>query len=144
MASPTFLVDTNVVLFAARSDLAYGTACSNLLDAIVDGRADGRTSTAVLEEILHYELSGRDQDVRGIAGVAYSMLAPLLPVTDEAVRTALELRAPTLGANDRVHVGTCRAHGIGTIVTADRGFDGIEDLHRVDPLDAPAIAALIR
>jgi len=142
VASPTFLVDSNVVLYAARRDPVYGAACTDLLDAIVDGRADGRTSTAVLEEVLHYELSGRDKGIRGIAGVAYTMLAPLLPVTDAAMRTALELQKTALGANDRVHVGTCYAHGIGTIVTADRGFDMIEGLHRVDPLDTAAVASL--
>jgi predicted nucleic acid-binding protein len=141
-----FFIDANVILYAlVDAEPAYARSCVRLLDAVVDGRADGVSSTAVLEEVLHVELSSlssKHPELRGVAGLAYSMLTPLLPVTDEAFRLALELEAGALGANDRVHAGTCRAHGIETIVSGDRGFDGVPGLRRVDPLDADAVAAL--
>jgi len=64
-------------------------------------------------------------------------------VTDEAFRLALSLEAPGLGPNDRLHVGTCVAHGIETVVSADRGFDKLQEVRRVDPLDAHAIQQLL-
>lgn len=54
------------------------------------------------------------------------------------------LDAPRLGANDRLHVGTCFVNGIESIVTADRGFDSVRGIRRVDPLDAAARRRLLR
>jgi predicted nucleic acid-binding protein len=110
---------------------------------MLDGRVDGATSTAVLEEVMHVELRTTALDLRGVAGLTYGMFTPLLPVTDEVMKLALELGAPELGSNDRVHVATCRVNGIDVIVSADRGFDSVTGLRRVDPLDEGAVAALV-
>ena len=110
---------------------------------MLDGHVDGVTSTAVLEEVLHVELRTTTLDLRGVAGLAYGMFTPLLAVTDEVMKAALELGEPVLGSNDRVHVATCRLNAIDVIVSADRGFDAVEGLRRVDPLDADAVAALV-
>jgi predicted nucleic acid-binding protein len=138
----TFFVDANVLLYAA-ADCEQQEPCAEVLRAIVAG-ADGRTSAAVLEEVWHIERSGRLGHLDGLAERAYRLFSPLLPVTDEAFGRALLLDAPQLGANDRLHVGTCRVHGIESIVTADRGFDGVRGVRRVDPLDAGARRRLLR
>jgi predicted nucleic acid-binding protein len=101
------------------------------------------TSTAVLEEVLHVELRTTTLDLQGVAGLAYGMFTPLLPVTDQVMKVALELGELALGSNDRVHVATCCLNAIEVIVSADRGFDAVEGLHRVDPLDADAVGALL-
>jgi predicted nucleic acid-binding protein len=88
----------------------------------------------VIEELYHLELRGRVPP--GLAHDAFTLLRPLLEVTDDAVAAALALVADGLGAADRLHVGVCRAHGVETIATADRGFDGIPGLYRLDPLAA--------
>lgn len=126
-----------------RATPRYTESCIRLLDAVVEGRAAGVTSTAVVEETIHFELASQDERLRGMAGAAYAMFTPLLAVTDEVIQLALELDAPRIGANDRVHVATCRVHGVDTIVTADRGFDSIEALRRVDPLDTVAVGGLL-
>ena len=138
----TFFVDANVIVYAAL-DGEYHDACVELLEAIVDG-ADGRTSPPVLEEVWHIERSGRLGRLDGLAARAHKIFSPLLPVTDEAFARALLIDAPQLGTNDRVHVGTCFVHGIGTIATADRGFDAATALRRVDPLDTAARKRLLR
>lgn len=112
------------------------------LEAIASGRVDGRTSTSVLEEVWHLALSGRAGDLQDLVERAYALFSPLLPVTDGSFRHALALEAGRLGANDRLHVGTCRSHGIDVIVTADAGFDGVTEITRVDPLDAAAVKDL--
>jgi predicted nucleic acid-binding protein len=138
----TFLVDANVLLYAA-VECEQHDACAEVLRSIVAG-ADGRTSVAVLEEVWHIERSGRLGTLAGLAERAYRLFSPLLPVTDEAFAKALVLDAPRLGANDRLHVGTCFVNGIESIVTADRGFDRVRGIRRVDPLDAPARRRLLR
>ncbi|MHB8619001.1 MAG: type II toxin-antitoxin system VapC family toxin [Chloroflexota bacterium] len=139
----SFFVDTNVIIYSA-VESEYRSPCVEILEAIARGQAPGQTSSAVLEEVWHLELSAKLGDVRGLAQHAYALFTPLLPVTDEAFRLALSIPGrPGVGTNDRVHAGTCFAHGIRTMVSADRGFDGLPDLLRVDPLDSAARRSLL-
>lgn len=137
-----FFVDANVIVYAA-SEGRYRESCAELLRSITEGQADGRTSTAVLEEVWHVELSGRLERVEGLAVSAYAVLTPLLPVTDETVALALSLDGGPLGAYDRIHLATCRQHAIETIVSADADFDGVRGIRRVDPLDRRSLARLL-
>ena len=137
----TFFVDANVVLYSA-VESEYRAACTSVLEAIIEG-ADGRTSPAVLEEVWHIERSGRLGYLDGLAERAHRIFSPLLAVTDDAFGHALASDAPGVGTNDRLHVGTCAVHGIEAIVTADRGFDGVRGLRRVDPLDDAALRKLL-
>lgn len=138
----TFFIDANVIVYAAVPS-RYREPCLEILEAVAEGRAAGRTSTAILEEVWHLELSGRVGPIEGLARRAYSLFTPLLAVDDEVMARALEVHAPRLGANDRVHVATALAHGIDTIVSADADFDRVPGLRRVDPLNANARARLI-
>ncbi|MDE3076516.1 MAG: type II toxin-antitoxin system VapC family toxin [Chloroflexota bacterium] len=139
----TFFVDANVIIYGAGPTM-YGEPGLEVLTAVASGEADGRTSTAVLEEVWYAELSGRIAGLSGLTERALTVFTPLLPVTDEAFRLALALHAPAhLGTNDRLHIGTCRAHGIDTIVSAVSSFDGIRTVRRVDPLDRMAVRRLL-
>lgn len=138
----TFFVDANVLIYSA-VDSEFREPCLEILEAIARRDAEGRTSTAVIEEVWHVELSGKAGALDGLAERVYTLFTPLLAVTDETVRLALSLEAPRLGTNDRLHVGTCVAHEIDVVVTADRGFDGVRGLRRVDPLDTRARRRLL-
>ena len=138
----TFLVDANVIVYSAVPS-EYREPCLELLAAIARGDADGRTSTAVLEEVWHLELSGRAGRLDGLTERAHAVLGPLLPVSDESFRRALALHAPALGANDRIHVATCLTHAIDTVVSADRGLDSVSEVRRIDPRDESARTELL-
>lgn len=138
-----FFVDANIVVYAA-AEGPHHASCRELLLAITEQQADGRISTAVLEEIWHVELSKKAGELPGLTASAYTLFTPLLPVTDETVELALSLDADPLGANDRIHAATCIQHGIDTIVTADAAFDQIRAIRRVDPLDRRAVTRLLK
>ncbi len=137
-----FFVDTNVIVYTA-TEGEYRQPCLRVLEAVSGGDVDGRTSPAVLEELWYLERSGRAGWINGLTGRAYEIFSPLVPVDDEAFRLALAVRASRLGPADRLHVGTCRAHGIDTIVSADSAFTGLSGIRRVDPLDARALGRLL-
>lgn len=129
----TFLVDANVIVYSAVPS-KYREACLEILDAIARGEADGRLSTAILEEVWHLELSGRAGALDGLARQTYLTFSPLLAVNDQIFARALDLDAGRLGAHDRIHVATALAHEIDTIVSADSAFDEVPAIARVDPL----------
>lgn len=139
----SFFVDANIIIYSA-VDSPLRPVCLRILGGVAAGDVDARTSTACLEEVWHIERSGRAGNLTGLAMNAYRVFTPLLPVTDRAFRSALELEAPKLGPNDRLHVGTCLDHSIATILSADAGFDGVEGILRVDPADQDALASLLR
>jgi predicted nucleic acid-binding protein len=137
-----FFVDANVVIYTATAG-PMEAPCAAIMDAIGEG-ADARMSTAALEEVWHFELSGRGGDLDGLTHTAYAVFTPLLPVTDATVARALGLDLTGLGANDRIHVATCLENEIETIVSADTGFDAVKGVKRVDPLDGRAVGRLLR
>lgn len=125
------------------SDPELRRVCLRVMGAIGAGQLAGRTSTAALEELWHLELRRRPPDLRGATADAYALFTPLLPVTDEIVRAALALPVTGIGANDRIHLATCRANGIDRIVSTDAEFDSTGELRRIDPRDDRAIAELL-
>jgi predicted nucleic acid-binding protein len=139
----TFFVDANIVVYS-RVPSDFRDACLEILESIARGEVEGRTSTAVLEEVWYVEVSGKAGRLDGLTERAYTILTPLLPVTDDAFRLARSLDAPKLGPNDRLHAGTCLAHEIEVVVSADQGFDGVRGIRRVDPLDDRARRRLLR
>lgn len=135
-------IDTNVIVYAnLPSD--FREPCLEILEAVARSGIDGRTSTAVVEEIWHLELNGKAGKLDGLTQRIYTLFTPLLPVDDEIVAHALTLDTPRLGANDRIHLATALANGIATILSADADFDGAPGLRRIDPLDRAALARLL-
>lgn len=140
--SEPFFIDTNVFLYAVReSEYQPGSAAT--LEALGAGTAVAVTSAAVVEELWHLELSGRVPGLDGVAEAAFTLMRPVLAVTDEIVAAAFDLDVTGVGGNDRIHAATCAVHGIRTILTADRGFDSVPGLRRVDPADLPEVRTLL-
>ena len=139
----TFLVDANVIIYAAVPS-KYREACLEILEAIARGEADGRLSTAILEEVWLLELTGRAGALDGLARQTYLAFSPLLPVTDQILARALDLEAHRIGSNDRIHIATALAHDIDTIVSADADFDDVPAIRRVDPLSDAERTRLLR
>lgn len=139
----TFFVDANVIVYAVTPGPRRDPAL-DLLAAVSEGAGKGTTSVAVLEEVWHLELSGRIPDLAGQTRRARSIFGDLLAVTPGTLDIALALEAPPeLGANDRLHVASCVENEIVTIVSADRSFDAIATVERIDPLDREALEPLL-
>ena len=142
MAPPAYFVDANVLIYAVTPGPRREPALE-LLEAVAEG-SPGVTSVAVLEEVWHLELSGRIPGLEGHTERSRRVFADVLAVTANTFDLALGVEAPAeLGANDRLHVGSCIEHGIATLVSADRAFDGIASVDRVDLLDPGSLRALI-
>lgn len=135
-------VDANAIIYSAVKGAAREN-CSRILKAIAAGDVEGRTSPAVLEEVWHVSQRGYGGTLNDLVDRALTIFSPLLPVTEEALVHALSIPDSKLGPKDRLHVGTCATHSIGTVLTGDRAFDGIEGIHRIDPFDTVAVEELL-
>jgi predicted nucleic acid-binding protein len=137
----TFFVDANVFICSIESG-SRGDACRDILSAVATEQAAGTTSVSVIEEVWHVELSRRGP-FEGLTSGVVDSLPSLLPVSPDALAIALRLDVSRAGANDRLHVATCILHEIEVVVSADRDFDAFEEVRRVDPTDADAVAELL-
>jgi predicted nucleic acid-binding protein len=140
--SGPFFVDANAILYSALQG-AGREPCLQVLEAVAAGEAQGRTSPAVLEEVWHVVQRRFPSQLEGLVESALTVFSPLLPVTEDALRFALELPESGLDANDRLHLGTCHSEGIEAVLTADRAFDGVPGVARIDPLDPVAVERLL-
>ena len=138
----TFFVDANIIIYSGTPS-EWRESCLQVIRAIARGHADGRTSTAVLEEVWYLEWRARAGALPGLTELAYAAFAPLLAVTDETFARALALDATSVGTNDRLHAATCLENGIEVIVSADAGFDAVEGIRRVNPLDHEGLGELL-
>jgi len=138
----TFFVDANAIIYSALEGPGR-EPCLRVLEAVAAGETQGRTSPAVLEEVWHVALRRYRGQLDGLVESATTIFSPLLPVTEEALKRALALEDSALGANDRLHLGTCRTEGIEIVLSADRAFDRAAGIERVDPLDPAAVERLL-
>jgi predicted nucleic acid-binding protein len=138
----TFFVDANVIVYSA-VDGPGRESCLRVLEAVAAGEAEGRTSPAVLEEVWHVVLRRYPRQLAGLLESVVEIFSPLLPVTEAALVSALSMGDSSLDPNDRLHAGTCATHGIDVVLSANRAFDGIGGIERVDPLDPAAVERLL-
>ena len=96
------------------------------------------SSAEVLQEILHrYSAIDRHGDARTVYDSVTAICSDIVPITERQTARALDLllRHPHLPARDALHVATMEARGIRRILSADRHFDRLETVDRVDPAD---------
>lgn len=133
----TVFVDTAVLMYAAGAEHPLRAPCARIVAGIREGEIEATTSVEVVQELMHRYISiGRPEAARTMATDALDLFAPVLPITHAVMRRVPELgaRYPTLQARDLVHVATCIHEGITGIVSPDRGFDGVAEVMRIDPL----------
>lgn len=110
------------------------------------GNLRGEASTVMIEEVVHVGHRRRGDRIGGIADgrAAASVLAVLHPVGQKDLDSALELfgEHDSLHMRDAIHLAIARCHGMTTILSTDRGFEGIEGIRRVDPADLSAVSKL--
>ena len=131
-------LDSNVFLYAVGRDHPLKQPCAAVLRAVAIGSLEATTSTEVAQEVL-YVLGRREDRALAVRVVRdlMSLFPSMLPVTIGELQGAAELFSdhPGLPARDAVHAATMLNAGIVNIVTADRDFELVSALKRIDPTD---------
>jgi predicted nucleic acid-binding protein len=132
-------VDANVPMYASGSAHARREDCRRAIGAIAAEAVYAVTSVEVMQELLHRYLATnrRSHGFRAFDAFRDVMHGRILPVDHLDVRRARELAETYrhLEARDALHTAVMQRHRIGTILSTDRHFDGVEGITRVDPAD---------
>jgi predicted nucleic acid-binding protein len=132
-------LDANIALYAAGAPHALKEPCLQILRAVARTRGLFVTDAEVLQEVLHVSRRGT-RSATGRSAFSYFLQAmgdDVLPITAADIAVAAELaeepgtRADT---RDLVHAAVMQRNGIERIVSADRGFDRLPGVTRLDPL----------
>jgi hypothetical protein len=135
----TAFVDSNVPLYAAGSASPGRDPCRRVLKAVAAGEIDAWTNVQVLQELLHRCLQatrrGRPEALTVFDDFVALFTGRVIAVEPADLERARELTSDhgALPAADLVHLATMERHGLTAIVTADRHFDGLAEVERLDP-----------
>ncbi len=143
-----FLFDTTVFVYAAGTPHTYREPCRAILERARAGNVKlGAASVGVLHELAQITL--RRTGDRGLARARARQAAAICTDVHDCERRDLDAALDLLvshgglGVADAVTAATALNRGIDAILTADRDFERISGIERVDPADARGVAALL-
>jgi predicted nucleic acid-binding protein len=135
----TIFLDVNVFMYAAGAPHPYKGPCLRILTDVEIGVLPAVINAEILQELL-YRYSHIGMADKGIQLCREILNYPLtiLPVTEPDVRLAIDLldayRARGLKPRDAIHAATMQHHGITRLLSADKDFDVVSLITRVDLL----------
>ena len=133
------LIDANVPIYAAGRPHRYKEPCARIM-RMVDERPDAFfTDVEVLQELIHRYTSSRRwalgrEVLRDFTEAMHDRIEPVY-VEDVQLAARLVDEYPGVSARDLVHVAVMRRMGVDRVVSADRDFDRIADVERLDPAE---------
>jgi predicted nucleic acid-binding protein len=138
LSEEVVFLDTNVVMYAVGTEHPYRLPCQQVMSAIANGTLRAAIDTETVQEILHrYGALRRYAEAVAIAQDLLSVVDLVYPVTLRDIQRALELfsaySAQGVQARDTIHAAVMQNNGIRAIISADRHFDLIEGIERIDP-----------
>lgn len=128
-------VDTNIFLYAIGTEDRYREPCWALVQALAGDQLTGETSAATIQEIVHHRRRRGDLEATERGRRAAALCTVVRPFDWDILIASLELidRHQDLPTRDAVHAATAIATRIDIVVSADRDFDPLPGLARVDP-----------
>ncbi|MCK6625116.1 MAG: type II toxin-antitoxin system VapC family toxin [Anaerolineae bacterium] len=138
MAEVVFL-DVNVFMYAAGGPHSYKDVCVRILTDVENGILPAAINTEVLQELL-YRYSHIKLSDKGIQLCRDIMKYPLtiLPITERDIGLAIDLfetyRAAGVKPRDAIHTATMQNNSIFQVISADKDFEALTSLTRIDPL----------
>lgn len=138
MNRPLF-IDTNVPIYAAGTAHPLKEPCAEILLLIAAQPSAFITDAEVLQELLHRYLALRrwylgSQVLQHFSTIMQGRIEPVQPM-DVQRAAALADWYPGLSARDLLHAAVMERTGARAIITADRNFDVLPQLERLDPVD---------
>ncbi len=133
-----YFVDATIPMYAVGAEHPLKEACVRLLEAIAQGKLAAVTDVGVLQEILHrYTFLGKREKAVEVAELFLAIVPEVLPVSHRDFFRALQIHRQylRLQARDSLHAAVMYNHGLRYIFSADRHFDLLSGIARIDPAE---------
>ena len=137
MVEITFL-DVNIFMYATGASHPYKVPCVRILSNVEHGVLAAAVNTEIFQELL-YRYSHIKLTDKGVQLCRDILKYPLtiLPVTQTDIRLAIDLfdshYAIGLKPRDAIHAATMQNNGISWLISADKDFEHLDFITRVDP-----------
>lgn len=132
------LIDTNIFVYARGTPHPYRGACRRVLAEIQAGRLEANVDTEALQEVMHVYWY-RKRLERGLEYLdrLFAIFPSPFPVTGTTISKAREVLAACTGLDprDAIHAAIVLNHSLEAIISADRAFDEVSEIKRLDPLE---------
>lgn len=138
-------IDTNVFLYSLGREHPYREPCRAVVEQLSRGDLVGVTDVLVIAEFSYVRGLGRGPNFAESATLSREicqLMETVHSISQSDLSRALELNSelPELRPNDALHAAVALDRGIKAILTADRDFEAIDELERIDPVNAATIA----
>lgn len=130
-------VDTNIPMYWGGAESVYKEPCGHILGAIAREELYGVTSAEVFQEILYrfWYIKDMDNGWR-IFDHFKTIISEILTVTSWDVHLARSFSEKyPFSPRDILHLAVMSNNDIDTIISADKDFDHVDTIQRIDPLD---------
>ena len=131
-------VDANVPIYAVGREHPYREPCARFLSLVAAHPRAFITNVEVLQELMHRYIGSQRWPEGGreaLQRFAELMSGRIEPFYVEDIQEAAVLadQHPGIGARDYLHAAVMRRLGVERIISADRDFDRLPGLTRLDP-----------
>lgn len=128
-------IDSNIFFYARILDTQYGESCTKIIEDITKAELKAAASTLVVLEIANaLRKYGLTDAVKDEIDAICSLGMVLGPVDDIIIRWAGDIfQKVRISPYDCVHAATMKKLGVTEILSADKDFDKISGIKRIDP-----------
>ncbi len=140
-----FLYDTNVFVYALGGEHALRAPCRRILERAAEGDLRGEASVDLIQEVAHQryrQTRQRAAAARAARRVAQAVILHSLEPQDLSLALGLFEQSARMSPRDACFAAVALNRGIDAILSADRDFDGVPGIDRIDPADEAAVATL--
>ncbi|MCL5771174.1 MAG: type II toxin-antitoxin system VapC family toxin [Actinobacteria bacterium] len=140
-----YIADTSIFMYARGKDHHYKKPCADLVLAFGDGSFEQKygqpvVDSEIFQEILYrYSLIGQQDTAVSLLKDIYALGLEILAIGKKEIEKMIELAAEYKNENitprDIVHAAVMITNDIKKIISADKDFDRIEEIQRIDPAD---------
>ena len=127
-------VDSNIPMYLVGAPHPHKIDARRALEQAVTAGQRLITDAEVLQEILHrYRAIDRLEAIQPALHVLLGVVDEVIPIEEKDVLLARDtlLGSPRLSARDALHVSVMRRHKVASILSFDRGFDGVPGITRI-------------
>ena len=127
-------IDSNIPMYLVGAAHPHKVDTQRALEQVIAKGHRLVTDAEVLQEILHrYRAIDRLDAIQPAFNTLLGVVDEVFSIDEQDVRVAKDilLGAPRLSSRDALHLAIMRRHEVSSILTFDRGFDGVPGIARI-------------